>query len=115
MVRLIKFVIIVAIGANLSIASAQASLKVSGSPRDAVVKVFVTTNDVDYYRPWQSKGSQSSTGSGAVISGNRILTNAHVVSQNTFIQVRKESDPQKYTARVEAIGHDCDLALLKVD
>ena len=81
----------------------------------AVVKIFVTTNKMDYYRPWQSKGIKASGGSGAIIKGNRILTNAHVVSDHTFIQVKKDADPKKYTARVVAIGHDCDLALLEVE
>ncbi len=85
------------------------------SLRDSVVKVFVTSNSMDFYRPWQSQGSTSTTGSGSVIEGQRILTNAHVVSDSTFIQIRKESDPRSFTARVEAIGHDCDLAILKVD
>ncbi len=84
-------------------------------PYDNVLKIFVTSNSMDYYRPWQSEGSTSITGSGCIISGNRILTNAHVVSDHTFIQVRKVSDPKKYTAHVIAIGYDCDLALLTVD
>ncbi|MDP2654296.1 MAG: serine protease [Candidatus Omnitrophota bacterium] len=83
--------------------------------RDAVVKIFVTANKMDFYRPWQSKGIRAGTGSGCVIAGNRILTNAHVVADSTFIQVRKESDPRKYTARLEAVGHDCDLAILSVE
>ncbi len=83
--------------------------------RDAVVKVFVTKNSMDYYQPWQSEGSNAMSGSGAIISGNRILTNAHVVSDHTFIQVRKESNPKRYTAKVQAIGYDCDLAILTVD
>jgi len=82
---------------------------------DSVVKVFVTSNPMDYYRPWQAKGIKAGGGSGTVIEGNRILTNAHVVSDHTFIQVKKEADPKKYTARLVAIGHDCDLALLEVD
>ena len=82
---------------------------------DSVVKVFVTSNSMDYYRPWQSKGIEASGGSGAIIKGNRILTNAHVVSDHTFIQVKKDADPKKYSAKVVAIGHDCDLALLEVD
>lgn len=83
--------------------------------RDAVLKVYVTSNSMDYYRPWQSLGSTSMTGSATILSGNRILTNAHVISDHTFIQLRKVSDPQKYTARVLAIAYDCDLALLTVD
>jgi len=81
---------------------------------DAVVKVFVTSNSIDYYRPWQSKGIASAVGSGVILPGHKILTNAHVVADHTFIQVKKEADPKKYTARVEAIGYDCDLALLSV-
>ncbi len=82
--------------------------------RNSVVKIFTTTNTVDYYSPWQSKGSQPSIGSGCIIDGKRILTNAHVVTDQTFIQVKKHSDPKKYTAKLEAIGHDCDLAILSV-
>ena len=82
---------------------------------NAVVKVFVTKNEMDYYRPWQSKGIAASSGSGAIIKGNRILTNAHVVSDHTFIQVKKDADPKKYSARVVAVGYDCDLALLSVE
>ena len=115
MARLIKIFFAFWVVTNLSLTFGQATLAKNENPRDAVVKVFVTSNDVDYYRPWQSKGSESSSGSGCVITGNRVLTNAHVVNGNTFIQVRKESDPRKYTARVEAIGHDSDLAFLKVD
>lgn len=94
-------------------ASAQA--RDMSSLTDTVVKVFVTSNEMDYYRPWQAQGIEASVGSGAVIRGNRILTNAHVVSDHTFIQVKKDADPRKYTAKVEAVGYDCDLALLKVD
>jgi len=84
-------------------------------PTNSVVKVLVTNNRMDYYRPWQSIGVNKTTGSGAIINGNRILTNAHIVSDHTFIQVKKSQDPKKYTASVIAVGHDCDLALLSVD
>ncbi len=103
---------------SLAIAKQDASSSFRGqdtSLTSAVVKIFVTSNEMDYYRPWQSKGSKASAGSGAIIDGKRILTNAHVVSDHTFIQVKKDSDPKKYTARVVAIGHDCDLALLEVE
>ncbi len=60
-------------------------------------------------------GVQEITGSGCIIQGNRILTNAHVVNQNTFIQVRRESSQKKYTAKVETVGNDCDLAILRVE
>lgn len=83
--------------------------------KEAVVKIFTTSNRMDFYRPWQSRGITNSVGSGFIVKGNKILTNAHVVSDYTFVQVKKSSDPRKYTAKVEAIGHDCDLALLTIE
>ena len=82
---------------------------------DSVVKIFATRNTIDYKNPWQSRGVQEITGSGCIIQGNRILTNAHVVNQNTFIQVRRESSQKKYIAKVETAGNDCDLAILRVE
>ncbi len=82
---------------------------------DSLVKVFVNKNSMDYLNPWQSHGGQMITGSGCIIAGHRILTNAHVVNDATFIQVRRESDPEKYVATVEAIGQDYDLAILRVE
>ena len=82
---------------------------------DSVVKVFATRNTIDYINPWQSRGVQEITGSGCIIQGNRILTNAHVVNQNTFIQVRKESSQKKYIAKIKTVGNDCDLAILQVE
>lgn len=82
---------------------------------DSVVKIFATRNTIDYINPWQSRGIQEITGSGCIIQGNRILTNAHVVNQNTFIQVRRESSQKKYIAKVETVGNDCDLATLLVE
>ncbi len=82
---------------------------------DAVVKIFVASNRIDFYKPWQSYGMKMVTGSGCIIKGNKILTNAHVVADHTFIQVKKNTDSKRYIAHVEAIGYECDLALLSVD
>jgi S1-C subfamily serine protease len=82
---------------------------------DAIVKVYAVSDPPDYLNPWNMMGPSSVTGSGAVIEGNRILTNAHVVSDLTFIQVRRYGDTQRYPARLLAISHQCDLALITVD
>ncbi|KAG5549467.1 hypothetical protein RHGRI_014714 [Rhododendron griersonianum] len=49
-------------------------------------------------------------GSGFVVPGKRILPNAHVVADCTFVLVRKHGSPTKYRAEVQAVGHECDLA-----
>lgn len=80
-----------------------------------VVRVYCTYQDPDYESPWQSVAPRGSTGSGVVVGRTEILTGAHVVANATFVQVQKQSDPTKVTARVVAISHDSDLALLRVE
>ncbi|TVU01073.1 hypothetical protein EJB05_53484 [Eragrostis curvula] len=82
---------------------------------DSVVKVFTVSSSPNYFLPWQNKAQRESMGSGFVISGRRIVTNAHVVADHTFVLVRKHGSPTKYKAEVQAVGHECDLALLTVE
>lgn len=81
----------------------------------SIVKIFTTMQEPNYYEPWRIGAQQNVSGSGCVIAGNRILTNAHVVSNAIFIEVLKEGDSQKYIAKREFVAHDCDLAILTVD
>ena len=83
--------------------------------KPAMVKIYCISNSPDYYNPWSMKGPRSSTGSGVIIDGKRILTNAHVVSNRTYIQVRRFGQAQRIEARVLAVSHHADLALLGVD
>ncbi len=81
----------------------------------SVVKVFCQSARPDFVMPWQIKSQVSSTSSGFVVRGNRIICNAHGVTDQVFIRVRKHGDATKYRARLLATGHDCDLAILTVD
>ena len=83
--------------------------------RDAIVKIYTVHKSPDYYNPWSMHGSRQSTGSGCIIKGKKILTNAHVVSDQTFVQIRKNGQSKRYTARVLNVSHHADLALLTVD
>lgn len=79
-----------------------------------VIRVFATTQDPDFDGPWQARTPSNSTGSAVVIGKGMLLTGAHVVANATFLQVQKPSAPDKAIARVRAVSHDCDLALLEV-
>lgn len=81
----------------------------------SVVKIYTVKNQYNYHEPWQKNGIRQYQGSGSIISGQRILTNAHVVSNQTFIQVRRSGVAKKYTARVESVENTSDLAILRVD
>ena len=80
-----------------------------------VVKLYVTKNQFNYYSPWQAPDQTQSYGSGFVIDDFRILTNAHVVANSVFIELRLSGSSKKYEAKVEVIGDDCDLAILRVE
>ena len=82
--------------------------------KNAVVKVFTSISLPDYQYPYQTSKISKFTGSGAIISNNRILTSAHVVSSARFIEIQKEDDPKKYVATVKYISHQADLAILEV-
>ena len=81
----------------------------------SVVKVFTHGISPNYDKPWSMGNPFSATGSGVIIEGNLILTAAHVVSDATYIEVKKHADPKKYFARVKWIAPDADLALLELE
>ena len=81
---------------------------------DATIKLFVTHVDPNYALPWQMRHQNSSTSTGFVIEGRRILTNAHCVDNYSVVKVKKRESSIKFIAEVIAIGRECDLALLTV-
>ncbi|MBD3271920.1 MAG: trypsin-like serine protease [Elusimicrobia bacterium] len=83
--------------------------------KNSVVKIFSVLKNYNYSEPWQMRGQINATGSGCIISDQRIITNAHVVRNHSFIQVKKANEAQKYVAEVIAVAHECDLALLRVE
>ncbi len=82
--------------------------------RKSLARISNTSQEPNYRQPWLPGLTMSSSGTGWVVSKDRILTNAHVVSNARFLTLEKENDPKKYIAEVEHIAHDCDLAVLKV-
>lgn len=85
----------------------------SDAVKAAVVKIIVVSQVIDKTEPWNSTINRGS-GSGFIIKGDRILTNAHVISNATFIEVHKNAETERYQAEVEAVSHDADLAVLKL-
>ena len=81
----------------------------------SVVLIQSVKQDFDYVTPWKQEAMRQGIGSGFVIAGKRILTNAHNVSNCKYVELRKENIARRYPARVAFIGHDCDLAVLTVD
>ena len=82
--------------------------------KEAIVKIYSASKEPNFKKPWISKTSRSS-GSGAVISKNLILTNAHVVANNTFLEVQRYDMAKRFIAKVVAVSHELDLALVTTE
>src|SRR6266487_896063 len=87
----------------------------NGPVQKSLVRITATEVAPDYRAPWNAGMLGRGIGAGFVIEGNRIMTNAHVVSNSRYLTVERDGDPNKYPAKVLFVGHDCDLALITVD
>ncbi|XP_026192960.1 uncharacterized protein LOC34622542 [Cyclospora cayetanensis] len=81
----------------------------------SVVKIFVDSVQADFVSPWQMMAPVMKTGSGFVVKGRMIMTNAHLVSDQIRVLVRRHGNPKRFLARILAVCHECDLALVTVD
>jgi S1-C subfamily serine protease len=87
----------------------------NGPVEKSLVRITATEVAPDYRAPWNAGMLGRGVGAGFVIDGNRIMTNAHVVSNSRYLTVERDGDPNKYPAKVLFVAHDCDLALISVD
>ncbi|MBN2020911.1 MAG: trypsin-like peptidase domain-containing protein [Sedimentisphaerales bacterium] len=85
-----------------------------GTMEKSVVMIRSAGQEFDYVTPWKPKAMAQGVGSGFIIDGNRVMTNAHNVSNNKYVELQKEGVAKRFPARVAFIGHDCDLAILEV-
>jgi S1-C subfamily serine protease len=105
---------------GVALSAAETAVPVVGDAKSAavensVVKVFSTMRYPDPYKPWTKQAPRESTGTGVIIDGKRILTNAHVVLYASQVQVQANQSGDKMSATVEFIAQGIDLAVLKLD
>ncbi|HEX9187456.1 MAG TPA: trypsin-like peptidase domain-containing protein [Vicinamibacteria bacterium] len=97
------------------VAPAAAQVPAAGNGVAAsVVHVQVFRSAFDWSQPWRQEGVTGASGSGFFIAGEWIVTNAHVIADARQILVRRPDQANPYVATLEAVGHDCDLAVLRV-
>ena len=81
----------------------------------SVVQLTVYADPPDLDVPWQTRGTELFYGSGVIIEGRRILTNAHVVESAVGIEVKRADGSERFVGKVVFISHDADLALVEVE
>src|SRR5271168_4693609 len=83
----------------------------------AVFRIFVKKIEPDYINIWNVRTRTHSTGSGlgVIILGKKyIMTNAHVIENNNYIDCVKYNSDKRYTLELIDIAYELDLALLSV-
>lgn len=106
--------------ALVPLARAQAPATPAAGPKppaieNSVVKIFATVQYPDVFKPWTRQAPAEQSGTGVVIEGRRILTNAHVVLYAKEVQVQAHQSGDRLPANVEFIAPGIDLAVLTLE
>ncbi|MHB1562379.1 MAG: S1C family serine protease [Isosphaeraceae bacterium] len=83
--------------------------------RDSVVKITATMRVPDLTKPWTKHSPSEASGTGIIIEGKRILTNAHVVTYASQLFVEGSQSSEKLPAKVVAVAPGIDLAVLRLE
>ncbi|MDQ2823971.1 MAG: PDZ domain-containing protein [Verrucomicrobiota bacterium] len=79
----------------------------------SLVRVNVTGQPYDYFRPWQKKASFSKRGLGAVLPQGRVLVTADLVANQNYVELERAESGEKTAANVQVIDYEANLALLE--
>lgn len=82
--------------------------------KEGVCCIEVSRVDWIVEQPWQRAPQSKSSGTGFVIDGERILTNAHVVRAAVDIRVRQHGSTRRFPAKTVIYAPDVDLALVEI-
>lgn len=91
------------------------TLSRSAEPERSVVQVLAFSQPPNWDTPWRYLPVQRPSGTGFLIKGKRIVTNAHVVAWAKQLLVKRYQDPRPYPAKVAFVAHDADLAILEIE
>jgi S1-C subfamily serine protease len=111
---LLRLPVFVALQALTLHSAAEEKTTSLGRQYEAIVAVECSSMEVDYRTPWNPATPGGGSGTAFLIAPNLFLTNAHVVSDASRLEIKKVGDPTPYRARVKFIAHDCDLAVLEL-
>src|SRR5438477_6440282 len=79
----------------------------------SLVRVNVTGQPYDYFRPWQKKAPFSKRALGAVLPQGRVLVTADLVANENYVELERAESGEKIAARVEVVDYEANLALLQ--
>lgn len=85
------------------------------SPISSVIRINSTSQNWSPSQPWNKQASSSRSALGAVLSDQRILTTAAMVTNATYIELENADSTHSIPAKVTAIDYEANLAILEAD
>jgi S1-C subfamily serine protease len=98
---------------SVSFAKKEAAPTVVQPRQLSLVRVNVTGQGYDYFRPWQKRAPFSKRALGAVLSQDRILVTADLVADQNYVELERAETGDKMAASVEVVDYEANLALLQ--
>ncbi len=90
--------------------SAQAAVQ---AKEVSLVRVNVTGQPYDYFRPWQKKAPFSKRALGAVLPNDRVLVTADLVANQNYVELERAESGEKTAANVVVVDYEANLALIE--
>ncbi len=82
-------------------------------PKLALVRVNVTGQAYDYFRPWQKRAPFTKRALGAVLPRARVLVTADLVTNQNYVELERAETGEKTAANVTVVDYEANLALLE--
>ncbi len=82
-------------------------------PKLALVRVNVTGQAFDYFRPWQKRAPFTKRALGAVLPHGRVLVTADLVANQNYVELERAETGEKTAANVVVVDYEANLALLE--
>ena len=79
----------------------------------SLVRVNVTGQPFDYFRPWQKKAPFSKRALGAVLANDHVLVTADLVANQNYVELERAESGEKTAANVVVVDYEANLALLE--
>ena len=79
----------------------------------SLVRVNVTGQPFDYFRPWQKKAPFTKRALGAVLPHGHVLVTADLVSNENYVELERAESGEKTEAKVLVVDNEANLALLE--
>jgi S1-C subfamily serine protease len=79
----------------------------------SLVRVNVTGQPFDYFRPWQKKAPFTKRALGAVLPHDRVLVTADLVANQNYVELERAESGEKTAANVVVVDYEANLALLE--